>query len=125
RGFARPPGVAVGPVAAAGRDPLPEPRVPPARTGRGPIRPDPARDARPRRVGRADAPGRAVPRQAAADVLARRAELPHLRRLAGVGPARARGVRPPDDPGGVPARPAERRRAGGALGGGAPERRPG
>ena len=60
-------------AAPAGRDPLPHARLPPARTGRGALRADPEGDARQQLVGRADAPGRAVSRQAAADVLAGRA----------------------------------------------------
>ena len=54
----------------------PTPVVPPAGAGRGPLRPDPARDARPRRLGRPAPPGPAVPRQAAAAVLAGHAQLP-------------------------------------------------
>ena len=43
----------------------------------------------------------------------------------GGGPAGAGGLRPPDDPGRVPDRPAEHRRAGRVLGGAAADRRPG
>src|SRR6476659_5815221 len=72
----RPPGPA----------PLPDHVVPPPGAGRGAVRPDPPRDARPRRRGRPAPSGRTVPGQAAASVLAGDAPLLRVRGLRGAGP---------------------------------------
>src|SRR4051794_7698769 len=70
----------------AGTLALPDAIVLPAGTRRGALRPDSAGDAGPRRLGRAALAGRALPRQAAAVVLAGDARLPRLRRVRGAGP---------------------------------------
>src|SRR5262249_39644858 len=54
----------------AGGAALSQPGLPPARARRGPLCPDPPRDAGARQLDRADPPGGALPRQAAAVLLA-------------------------------------------------------
>src|SRR5688572_33067639 len=88
----------------------------PVRAGRGPICADSARDAGPRRLDRAGAAGRTVPRQAAAFLLAGDAELLDLwrARLGGTVGAGARGAW--HDSADLPAWPKEFGNEAGVLG---------
>src|SRR5262249_48706654 len=65
------------------------PRLRALRAGRGALRADSSRDARARRLARADAPRRGVSRQAAPLLLARARELQAVRRRRHVGSTRA------------------------------------
>src|SRR5262249_25161012 len=98
---------------------LPLSLVPPVRARRGPLRRDPPRNAGPRGLGRPVTPGRTLPRQTAAAVLAGHGQLPRLRHRRLVRPPRPRPAGPRGGAGDLPAGPTHLRRPRRLLGGAA------